>query len=70
MSDRPGEDEAFSADMLLIEELAEGLGLSQWPGDAETIVEIGDLENTSLLAGARQRARRRTDWASAELARW
>jgi hypothetical protein len=35
--------------MLLIEELAEGLGLSQWPGDAETIVEIGDLENTSLL---------------------
>jgi hypothetical protein len=50
MSDRQSEDEAFSADMLLIEELVVVLGLSHWPGDAETILEIGDLENTSVLA--------------------
>jgi hypothetical protein len=50
MSDRQNEDQAFSADMLLIEELVEGLGLSHWPGDAETLLEVGDLENTSVLA--------------------
>jgi hypothetical protein len=49
-SDQPIEDEAFSADMLLIEELVEELGLDRWPGDSETIMEVGDLENTRVLA--------------------
>jgi hypothetical protein len=50
MSDQQGRDEAFSADMLLIEELVTNLGLSHWPGDADTILEVGDLENTIALA--------------------
>jgi hypothetical protein len=49
-SDQHGQDEAFSADMLLIEELVEELGLDRWPGDSETILEVGDLENTRVLA--------------------
>jgi hypothetical protein len=49
-SEQRSEDEAFSADMLLIEELIEELGLDRWPGDADTILEVGDLENTRLLA--------------------
>jgi hypothetical protein len=36
--------------MLLIEELVDELGLDRWPGDAETILEVGDLEDTRLLA--------------------
>jgi hypothetical protein len=50
MSDQQGRDEAFSADMLLIEELVTDLGLSHWPDDADTILEVGDLENTIALA--------------------
>jgi hypothetical protein len=50
MSDQPSEDEAFLADMLLIEELVEELGLDRWPGDADTILEVGDLEDTRVLA--------------------
>ena len=50
MSDRPSEDEAFLTDMLLIEELVEEIGLDRWPGDSETILEVGDLEDTRLLA--------------------
>jgi hypothetical protein len=49
-SDQPIEDEAFSADMLLIEELVEELGLDRWPGDSEAILEVGDVENTRVLA--------------------
>ena len=50
MSPQPSEDEAFSTDMLLIEELVEELGLDRWPGDSETILEVGDLEDTRVLA--------------------
>jgi hypothetical protein len=50
MSDQRAEDEEFSADMLQIQELADGLGLDRWPGDSDTILEIGDLENTRILA--------------------
>jgi hypothetical protein len=50
MSDQPSEDEAFLTDMLLIEELVEELGLDRWPGDSETILEVGDLEDTRVLA--------------------
>ena len=50
MSPQPSEDEAFSTDMLLIEELVEELGLDRWPGDSETILEVGDLEDTRTLA--------------------
>jgi hypothetical protein len=50
MSDQQGRDEAFSADMLLIEGLVTDLGLSHWPGDVGTILEVGDLENTIALA--------------------
>ena len=32
--------------MLVIEELVRGLGLNHWHGDAETILEVGDLEVT------------------------
>jgi hypothetical protein len=49
-SDQSNEGEAFSADMLLIEELVEELGLDRWPGDSETILEVGDLEATRVLA--------------------
>jgi hypothetical protein len=50
MADRHSEDEAFSTDMQLIEELAAGLRLRHWPGDSDTIVELGGLEDTSILA--------------------
>ena len=50
MSDQQGHDEAFSADMLLIEGLVTDLGLSHWPGDADTILQVGDLENAIALA--------------------
>jgi hypothetical protein len=50
MIDRPSEDDAFAADMLLIEELVDELGLDRWPGDPETILEVGDQENTRILA--------------------
>ena len=50
MADQHGADEAFSTDMQLIEELAAGLRMRRWPGDSDTIVELGDLEDTSILA--------------------
>lgn len=50
MADRPSEDEAFLADMLLIEELVDELSLDRWPGDSETILEVGDLDGTRVLA--------------------
>ena len=50
MADQHGADEAFSTDMQLIEELAAGLRMSRWPGDSDTIVELGNLEDTSILA--------------------
>lgn len=40
----------FSADMLLINELVEGLRLSRRHGDSETILSVGDSEDTRLLA--------------------
>jgi hypothetical protein len=36
--------------MALIEALADGLQLHRWPGDPGTIVELGDMEVTRLLA--------------------
>lgn len=50
MSDQPPHDEAFAADIAVIGGPAEELRLSRWPGDADTIVEVGDLENTSIPA--------------------
>jgi hypothetical protein len=50
MADQPPHDEAFAADLAVIGGLAEELRLSRWPGDADTIVEVGDLEDTSILA--------------------
>jgi hypothetical protein len=50
ISDHQSQDEDFSADMRLIEELVRGLSLNRWPGDAETILEVGDLEVTRILA--------------------
>jgi hypothetical protein len=50
MSDQRSEDETFSADMLLINALVEGLRLSRRPGDSETILNVGDSEDTRLLA--------------------
>ena len=50
MADRQGEDNAYAADMLLIEELVDELGLDRWPGDSETILEVGNLEDTRILA--------------------
>ena len=50
ISDHQSQDEDFSADMRLIEELVRGLSLNHWPGDAETILEVGDLEVTRILA--------------------
>jgi hypothetical protein len=50
MADQHSEDEAFSTDMRLIEELAAGLRSRRRPGDSDTIVEFGDLENISILA--------------------
>jgi hypothetical protein len=50
MTDQQGKDEAFSVDMLLIEELVDELGLDHWPADSETILEVGNLEDTRVLA--------------------
>ena len=50
MTDQQGEDGAFAADMLLIDELVDELGLDRWPGDSETILEVGNLEDTRILA--------------------
>ena len=50
MNDQQGQDDAFAADMLLIEELVDELGLDRWPGDSETILEVGNLEDTRVLA--------------------
>jgi hypothetical protein len=50
MTHQRSEDEGFSADRALIEALAKGLGLDRWPGDADTLVELGDMENTCILA--------------------
>jgi hypothetical protein len=50
MTDQPGSDEEPAADMALIEALANGLQLHRWPGDPDTIVELGDMEITSLVA--------------------
>jgi hypothetical protein len=50
MTDQHGGDEEAAADMTLIEELAGGLRLHRWPGDPGTIVELGDMEVTRLLA--------------------
>jgi hypothetical protein len=36
--------------MALIGALANSLQLGRWPGDPDTIVELGDMEITSLLA--------------------
>ena len=49
-SDEPLEDEAFLVDMLLIEELVDELGLEHWPADSETILEVGSIEDTRVLA--------------------
>src|SRR4029453_7312639 len=49
-SDEPLKDEAFSVDMLLIEELVDELGLDHWPADSETILEVGNPEDTGVLA--------------------
>jgi hypothetical protein len=49
-SDEPLKDEAFSADMLLIDELVDELGLDHRPADSETILEVGNLEDTRVLA--------------------
>jgi hypothetical protein len=50
MSDQRNEDETFSADMLLINELIEGLGLGRRSADSETVLNVGDSEDTRLLA--------------------
>ena len=50
MTHQRSEDEGFSADRALIEALAKGLGLTRWPGDLDTLVELGDMENTRILA--------------------
>ena len=49
MTDQQGGDQQAAADMALIGALANGLQLQRWPGDPDTIVELGDLEVTSLL---------------------
>jgi len=50
ISDHQSQDEDFSADLRLIEELVRGLSLNRWSGGAETILEVGDLEVTRILA--------------------
>ena len=50
MTHQRSEDEGFSADRALIEALAKGLRLDHWPGDLDTLVELGDMENTRILA--------------------
>jgi hypothetical protein len=49
MTNQQDDDKTLPADMLLIEELIDRLGLERWPGDAETILEVGDLEVTQIL---------------------
>src|SRR4029453_8038721 len=50
MTDQHGGDEDAAAGLALIEALANGLRLHRWPGDPDTIVELGDMEVTRLLA--------------------
>ncbi len=50
MNDQQGQDDAIAADMLLIDELVDELGLDRWPADSETILEVGNLEDTRVLA--------------------
>jgi len=50
VSDQRSEDKTFSADMLRINELVEGLRLSRRPSDSETILNVGDSEDSRLLA--------------------
>jgi hypothetical protein len=50
MTDRQGGDGDAAADMALIGALADSLELGRWPGDPGTIVELGDMEVTTLLA--------------------
>jgi hypothetical protein len=50
MAEQQRQDEAFADDMALIEKLVRDLRLHRWPGDPETVLEVGDLENTSILA--------------------
>jgi len=50
MTDQRSEDKTFSTDMVLINELAERLRLSRRPGDPETLLNVGDSEDTRLIA--------------------
>jgi hypothetical protein len=50
MTDRQSDDDAFAVDMLLIEELVDELSLDRWSGDSETILEVGNLEDTRAVA--------------------
>lgn len=50
MFDQHSHEQEFSADLLLIGELAEGLRMKRRPGDSETIFEVGDFEVTRALA--------------------
>jgi hypothetical protein len=50
MAERYSEDDGFSADMLLIDELVDELGLSRWRGDPDIILEVGDFEETRILS--------------------
>jgi hypothetical protein len=50
MSDQRSEDETVAADMLLINELVERLRLHPRHGDSETILNVGDSEDSRLLA--------------------
>jgi hypothetical protein len=50
MADHQPRDDTFPDDMALIERLVRDLRMHRWPGDSETILEVGDMENTSVLA--------------------
>jgi hypothetical protein len=50
MAEQQPRDEAFPDDMLVIEKLVKRLGMQRWPGDPEIVLEVGDLETTSILA--------------------
>lgn len=50
MTDQQSEDEGFSSDRAMIEALAKGLRLDRWPGDPDTLVELGDMEDARILA--------------------